>query len=104
MAVQHHKVLMLLDLQYIFSESAAKIKLPRTAKDQYKVGESIKKEEIKEGDLVFFNTSGKGVSFVGIALSSDTFIAVTVSKGVSIQSLKTKYWKDSYVGAKRVLK
>lgn len=90
--------------QFVFDKSAADIKLPRTSKDQYKKGTPVNKNNIKEGDLVFFNTSGKGVSFVGIALSKDKFIAVTVNKGVSIQSMNTKYWKDRYVGARRVLK
>lgn len=90
--------------QFIFDKSAADIKLPRTSKDQYKKGVAVKKNNIKEGDLVFFNTNGKDVSFVGIALSKDKFIAVTVNKGVSIQSMNTKYWKDRYVGARRVLK
>ena len=89
--------------KYVYKESAAKINLPRTAKDQYKVGTAVKQQDIREGDLVFFNTNGKDVSFVGIALNKESFIGVTVNKGVSIQSLKTKYWKDSYVGAKRVL-
>jgi murein DD-endopeptidase len=90
--------------QFVFKNSAAKMNLARTAKDQYKAGKAVAKKNLKEGDLVFFNTSGKGVSFVGIYLENNKFIAVTVSKGVSIQSLNTAYWKDHYVGAKRVLK
>lgn len=89
--------------KYVYKESAAKVNLPRTVKDQYKVGTAIKQQDIREGDLVFFNTNGKDVSFVGIALNKDSFIAVTVNKGISIQSMKTNYWKDRYVGAKRVL-
>lgn len=89
--------------KYIFKESAAKINLPRTSKEQYKVGTAVNRQDIREGDLVFFKTNGKDVSFVGIALNNESFIAVTVNKGVSIQSLKTKYWKDCYFGAKRVL-
>lgn len=90
--------------QYVFKTSAAKINLPHSSKEQYKLGKSVAKKNLKEGDLVFFNTSGKGVSFVGIYLGNSQFIAVTVSKGVTTQSLNTKYWKDRYVGAKRVLK
>jgi murein DD-endopeptidase len=89
--------------QYVFNHSAAKMTLPRTAKDQYKTGSAVKKSALQQGDLVFFNTNGKGVSFVGIYEGNDTFLAVT-SKGVKYQSLNTKYWKDRYVGAKRVLK
>lgn len=90
--------------QYIFKTSAAKIKLPHSSKEQYKLGKPVKKGQWKEGDLVFFNTSGKGVSFVGIYMYGGKFIGVTVSKGVSIESMDSKYWKDRYVGAKRVLK
>jgi murein DD-endopeptidase len=89
--------------QFIYDNSAADIKLPRTSKEQYKVGKTVSKKNLKEGDLVFFNTNSKGVSFVGIYLEKGNFIAVTVSKGVSIQNMNSKYWKTKYVGAKRVL-
>jgi murein DD-endopeptidase len=89
--------------QFIYDDSAADIKLPRTSKEQYKVGKAVGKKDLIEGDLVFFNTNGKGVSFVGIYLEKGNFIAATVSKGVSIQNMDSKYWKTKYVGAKRVL-
>lgn len=90
--------------QYVFKNSAVKMNLPHSSKEQYKLGKSVLKKNLMEGDLVFFNTSGKGVSFVGIYLSKNKFIAVTVSKGVSIQSIDSKYWKYRYIGAQRVLK
>jgi murein DD-endopeptidase len=90
--------------QYIFKNSAAKMNLPHSSKAQYKFGKTVLQKNLMEGDLVFFNTDGKDVSFVGIYLGNSQFIAVTVNKGVSIQSLKSKYWKDRYVGAKRILK
>jgi murein DD-endopeptidase len=89
--------------QYVFKKSAAKISLPRTVKDQYKTGKAVQRKELKEGDLVFFNTNNKNVSFVGIYLGKNTFIAST-TKGVRIQDLNLKYWNDRYAGAKRVLK
>ncbi|WP_144561889.1 NlpC/P60 family protein [Neobacillus bataviensis] len=48
-------------------------------------------------------TNEEDISFVGIYLGDNKFIAAT-SKGVSIQSLTLKYWIDRYIGAKRVLK
>ncbi|MFT4416603.1 NlpC/P60 family protein [Fredinandcohnia humi] len=90
--------------QFVFNQLDSKVKLPRTAKQQYKLGTAVKKSAIKQGDLLFFKTNGKDVSFVGIALGNGKFIAVTVSNGVSIQSLDSSYWKKAYVGAKRVLK
>jgi len=89
--------------QYVYKTSAAKIKLPHSSKEQYKLGKSVKKSELQQGDLVFFNTNGKDVSFVGIYDKDGYFYAAT-SDGVKRVSLNTKYWKDRYVGAKRVLK
>ncbi|MDN4076109.1 C40 family peptidase [Fictibacillus sp. CENA-BCM004] len=89
--------------QYVYKHSAVKMSLPRTSADQYKTGTAIKKENLKQGDLVFFKTDGKKVSFSGIYLGKNQFVGAT-SKGVRIQSLTTKYWKDAYAGAKRVLK
>ncbi|WP_035323803.1 C40 family peptidase [Peribacillus kribbensis] len=88
--------------QFIYKKSAAKMSLPRTAKDQYKAGKAVSQKNLKEGDLVFFKTNGKDVSFVGIYLGSSKFIGAT-SQGVREQSLTTKYWKDRYVGAKHLL-
>ncbi|KAA9023872.1 C40 family peptidase [Niallia endozanthoxylica] len=89
--------------QYIFKTSAAKMNLPHSSKGQYQLGKSVEKSQLKQGDLVFFNTDGKGISFVGIYDGNGNFLAAT-SKGVKYQSLNTKYWKDRYVGAKRILK
>ncbi|PLT29986.1 NlpC/P60 family protein [Peribacillus deserti] len=89
--------------QYVFKKSAAKINLPASSKNQFKVGKAVKQKDLQEGDLVFFKTNGKDVSFVGIYLSKGQFLAVTVSKGVSVQNMSSKYWKDKYAGAKRVL-
>ncbi|WP_240501924.1 C40 family peptidase [Bacillus sp. MUM 13] len=89
--------------QYVFSHSYAKLKLPRTVKDQYKIGATVQKNELKEGDLVFFKIDRKNVSFVGIFLGNNKFIAAA-SKGVSIQSLSLKYYSERYAGAKRIVK
>ncbi|SFF96252.1 NlpC/P60 family protein [Halobacillus alkaliphilus] len=87
--------------QYIYSYSAAKKKIARTSADQYKQGKVVKKQsDLKFGDLVFFDTAGKGkVSFVGIYTGSGEFIAAT-SHGVRTQKLSSSYWKTKYVGAK----
>lgn len=88
--------------KYIYKTTVVNKTLPRTSAEQYKGGKAVAKGSEKLGDLVFFKTNGKSVSFVGIYLGNKEFIAAT-SKGVRIQSLNTKYWKDAYVGAKRYL-
>jgi cell wall-associated NlpC family hydrolase len=88
--------------QYAFKNSV-KMTLPRTTKDQYKMGAAVPQKSLQMGDLVFYKTSGKTVSFVGIYVGKGQFIGAT-SSGVKVNSMSLKYWKDRYVGAKRVLK
>lgn len=79
------------------------IELPRNSKSQYQLGESVGKDELLPGDLVFFNTLGDGVSHVGIYYGDGKFIHSQSYKGVSITDLNDpKYWGARYVGAKRI--
>lgn len=75
--------------------------VPRTARQQFKNTKRIKKEELKEGDLVFFNTTG-GVSHVGFYLENNYFFHASTSQGVTISSLDDPYYSKRYVGAGRV--
>jgi cell wall-associated NlpC family hydrolase len=45
-----------------------RVKLPRVSRAQWQVGEKIEYNGLRQGDLVFFNTMGVGVSHVGIVL------------------------------------
>jgi len=75
--------------------------LPRTAKDQYTQSEKIDKENLLEGDLVFFNTRG-GVSHVGVYLGNGYFVHSSVHAGVTINSLDDDYYSRKYIGGGRV--
>lgn len=82
------------------------VKLPRTSAEMQKVGKEVSKKNLKPGDLVFYNTTGKKTkkaSFVGIYLGHNQISAVTVKKGVTIINLNDKYWSKLYLGAKRVI-
>lgn len=79
------------------------VSLPRSSASMYNVGEAVNQSDLIPGDLVFFNTSGSGISHVGIYLGGGDFIHSQTNIGVSITSLSDKYyWADRYVGAKRV--
>lgn len=86
---------------YVFSKIG--IKLPHQSASQYKMGTAVDKSELIEGDLVFFNTSGKGVSHVGIYVGDGKFAHASSSKGVVISKLSEKYYVERYVGAKRIM-
>lgn len=83
--------------------SAFALSLPRTARDQYKTSRLISATELKEGDLVFFNTRG-GVSHVGIYLQNNKFIHASTSQGVTVSDLFDPYYMKRYIGAGRIEK
>lgn len=89
-------------VQYVFK--AHGITLPRTAKQQWKVGTSVSKANLRPGDLVYFaNTYTSGISHLGIYVGNNQFIHASSSQGVVISSLSNSYWASHYYGAKRVL-
>lgn len=78
------------------------IALPRVAKDQFKVCEKVANEELKEGDLLFFNTRG-GVSHVGFYLGDNYFVHSSVNGGVTISSLTDDYYSRKFISGGRLV-
>lgn len=81
--------------------SAFGYELPRTAREQYRASRRISQTELREGDLVFFNTTG-GVSHVGIYLRNNKFAHSSSSKGVTISDLYESYYMARFIGGGRV--
>jgi len=71
------------------------INVPRTAQEQYDVCKKINKNDLAEGDLVFFNTRG-GVSHVGIYLGNGYFVHSSI-RGVTINSLNDDYYHRKFI-------
>lgn len=88
-------------VQYVFN--AHGITLPRTSRQQYTAGYAVSKSNLQPGDLVFFNTSGSGVSHVGLYMGDGQFIHSSSSRGVVIANLNSSYWSNLYLGGRRVL-
>lgn len=88
-------------VRYVFAKSG--ITLPRSADEQYLVGQKIGKHNLQPGDLVFFQTYEQGVSHSGIYIGDGKFISATSSSGVAIANINDSYWGERYIGAKRVM-
>ncbi len=87
---------------YVFKKLG--IDLPRTSRDMFNWdgGTKVAEENLRAGDLVFYNTSGAGVSHVGIYIGNNKF-AHAASKGVTITSMDESYYAKRYLGARRVM-
>jgi len=87
--------------QWVFAQHG--IALPREAEQQFKVGEKIKQDDLKPGDLVFFQTESRGASHVGIFVADDQFVHAPSSRGVvRVEYVNSTYWGRRFVGARRV--
>lgn len=78
------------------------VQLPRVSRDQYKLCRKISTTDLNAGDLLFFRTSGRGVSHVGIYLGNNKFIHASTSNGVSVSDLYEPYFLKRFVGAGRL--
>lgn len=77
--------------------------IPRTAQEQYDHCKHIKKDKLKEGDLVFFHTThGSYITHVGVYLQNNKFIHASSSRGVMISDLNDDYWRKTYRASGRV--
>lgn len=90
-------------IQYVFREAAG-ITLPRTSAAMSETGTAINKQDLKPGDLVFFNSrKSKRVSHVGMYVGNDKFIhAPHTGRDIEIQDLSKNYYVKHYVGARRI--
>ena len=78
------------------------ITLPRKASEQSKVGISITRENLTQGDLVFFHTN-RSLGHVGIYIGNNEFVhASSRSKGIRIDSLDTPYYQKRFQRAVRI--
>ena len=77
------------------------INMPRSTKDQSKIGRAIQQEELRTGDLVFFKT-GIFTRHVGMYIDKGNFLHVSSSQGVTISNLEQPYWNSAYWKAQRI--
>ncbi|ERI07552.1 endopeptidase LytE family protein [Aneurinibacillus aneurinilyticus ATCC 12856] len=85
---------------YVFNELG--VTLPRTSLEQFDAGQSVSDEELKPGDLLFFDSEKKGtITHVGVYIG-DNQMAHAATKNVRIDNLDWYYKNYQYYGAKRI--
>jgi|WetSurMetagenome_2_1015567.scaffolds.fasta_scaffold78018_3 hypothetical protein len=84
-------------------DETLRLALPRSTTEQFHTGNGVAKDDLQFGDLVFFNTTGRVPSHVGIFIEDDLFAHASVTQGVTISSLESTYFKKRFVGARRVV-
>lgn len=77
--------------------------LPRTVQEMAESLTPVPKNQAHPGDLLFFNTTGKPFSHVGIFVKDDQFIHAPSHKTgrVSVSSLRNSYWGKRFVAVRR---
>jgi len=85
------------------AEQSLGLKLPHHAASLAQLGLAVKRKELREGDLVFFNTRGRRFSHMGIYLGENRFVhAPRTGTVVRVERMDTAYWQKRYNGARRL--
>jgi cell wall-associated NlpC family hydrolase len=89
--------------RHIFEKTIGLI-LPRRADEQAQSASliTIARDELKPGDLVFFNTLKRTFSHVGIYIGENKFIHSPRAGGqVRVEDMRVAYWNQRFTGARR---
>lgn len=81
------------------------LKIPRNSQQQFDAATKIEAENLKEGDLVFFNTVSASmvITHVGVFVCNNKFVHASTSKGVTINDLSEKYFAKAFRGGGRFI-
>ena len=87
-------------IQFVY-KNALDVSLPRTARDMAAASCKIPDNQLKAGDLVFFNTGGSSqYSHVGLYIGNGEFIhAPSSGKTIKTEKLSSPYYAKHYLGA-----
>jgi cell wall-associated NlpC family hydrolase len=91
--------------RYVFEMSLGRV-LPRRADEQARDASlsKVERDELKPGDLVFFNTMKRAFSHVGIYIGDGKFIHSPRTGGeVRIEDMGDRYWAKRFNGARRAI-
>lgn len=85
-----------------YSYKLAGVSVPRSTEYQFRNSRSVRRSELRKGDLLFFNQEGKRFSHVGIYIGDDRFVhAPSTGKRVKISSVSNPYWARHLASTRR---
>jgi cell wall-associated NlpC family hydrolase len=78
------------------------VNIPRTSREQFRTGQLVARNDLADGDLVFFGASGDQINHVGIYVGDNRFVhAPRRGDDISISSLDEPYFARKFIGGKR---
>jgi len=78
------------------------ISIPRTSAEQFRTGEKVARDDLKDGDLVFFGSSSDSINHVGIYVGNGRFVhAPRRGDEIKISAIEESYFSGRFIGAKR---
>jgi cell wall-associated NlpC family hydrolase len=78
------------------------LSIPRTSRDQYKAGGAVARENLQDGDLVFFGSSETSINHVGIYVGGGRFVhAPRRGEDIRVTSVDESYFEKRFIGARR---
>jgi cell wall-associated NlpC family hydrolase len=91
-------------VQFVYLDSAG-IRLPRSTRELVAMqARHVHRDDLRPGDLVFFNPGGGNASHIGIYVGDGRFVHAPATGGtVRLDRLDAEYWRRTYSGARRIL-
>lgn len=78
------------------------LSIPRNSRDQYKAGDPVLKDNLRDGDLVFFGSSADNINHVGIYVGNGKFVhAPRRGEDIRLSSVDESYFEKRFIGARR---
>jgi cell wall-associated NlpC family hydrolase len=78
------------------------LSIPRTSRDQFKAGDPVTRDDLQDGDLVFFGSSNDQINHVGIYVGSGRFVhAPRRGEEIKVSTVDESYFEKRFIGARR---
>lgn len=78
------------------------VNIPRTSREQFRVGEGVGRNDLQDGDLVFFGSSEESINHVGIYVGAGKFVhAPRRGEEIRVSALDETYFAKRFMGGRR---